>query len=99
MNKELPKKRKPLFSAIAFACVFIGLILNYAMSSKINQGDTLEGYSSLGIVLSFMVALVLSGLVTGQIGLIRGEKPIALPILALIFNGIMFIAVIVTIPR
>ena len=69
------------------------------MSSRIDQGETLDGYSSLGILLSFIVALMLSGLVSGQIGLIRGEKPAALPVLALIINGIMFIAVIVNIPR
>jgi len=69
------------------------------MSSRINQGETLNGYGSLGILLSFIVALMLSGLVSGQMGLIRGEKPAALPVLALIINGIMFIAVIVNIPR
>ena len=99
MTEQLFKKRKPLFSAIAFVCLFLGLILTYLMSSRIDQGETLDGYSSLGILLSFIVALMLSGLVSGQIGLIRGEKPVALPVLALIINGIMFIAVIVNIPR
>ena len=57
-------KRKPLFSAIAFACLCLGLILTYVMSSRIDQGETLDGYSSLGILLSFIVALMLSGLVS-----------------------------------
>jgi len=99
MTEQLSRKHKPLFSAIAFVCLFLGLILTYLMSSRIDQGETLGGYSSLGILLSFIVALMLSGLVSGQIGLIRGEKPAALPVLALIINGIMFIAVIVNIPR
>ena len=99
MTEQPPNKRKPLFSVIAFACLCLGLILTYVMSSRINQGETLNGYGSLGILLSFIVALMLSGLVTGQIGLIRGEKPVALPVLALLINGMMFIAVIVNIPR
>ncbi len=97
-KQQLPGKRKPLFTAVSFACLLPGFTLTFIMSSKIDHGETLAGYSSLGILLSYTVALVLSGLVTGQIGLIRGEKPLALPVLALIINGIMFIAVIVNIP-
>ena len=99
MTEQPLTSASPFFQLIAFACLCLGLILTYVMSSRINQGETLNGYSSLGILLSFIVALMLSGLVTGQIGLIRGEKPVALPVLALLINGMMFIAVIVNIPR
>jgi len=36
--------------------------------------------------------------VTGQIGLIRGEKPAALAILALLFNALVFLSAIILIP-
>ncbi len=99
MTEQLTRKRKPPFSIIAFVCLFLGLILTYVMSLRIDHRETLDAYSSLGILLSFIVALMLSGLVTGQIGLIRGEKPVTLPVVALLINGMMFIAVIVNIPR
>ena len=91
--------RKPLFSGIAGICLLISALLLRNAMSAFEQGATIGGYNSLSISFSLMVALVLTGLVTGQIGLIRGEKPVALPILALLLNGVIFMTAIVIFPR
>lgn len=99
MNDHKPVNRKPLFSAIAIGSMLASGLLIWMSGSQMDQGDTLAGYSPLAVTISFIVALLLSGLVTGQIGLIRGEKPMALPIIALLLNAGIFIAVIVHMPR
>jgi hypothetical protein len=99
MEELAPVKQKPLCSIISTACLLIGFILARSVAIKVNQGETLAEYSSLGVSISFLVALLLSGLVTGLIGLIRGEKPFAFPLLMLLFNSLLFFAVILQIPR
>ncbi len=99
MTVAQPEKRKLLFTAIAGFCVLVSGLLLRTTLSRVGQGEVLAGYSGLSIGFSFLVALVLTGLITGQIGLIRGEKPLVLPILALLLNGIVFIAAIALIPR
>lgn len=96
--EQQPARRKPLFAGLAMACALAGLLLSLLAAARFNAGETLNGYGELGITVSFLVALLLSGLITGQIGLIRGERPIALPILALLMNGGIFIAVVVQLP-
>ena len=99
MTAAQPEKRKLLFTAISGFCVLVSSLLLRTTLSRVDQGEALAGYSGLSIGFSFLVALVLTGLITGQIGLIRGEKPLVLPILALLLNGIIFIAAVVLIPR
>lgn len=99
MNEQLPVKRKPVFSAIAMTSMLVSLLLIRLANTRIDQGESIAGYSILAVMVSFIVALLLSGLVTGQIGLIRGEKPLALPVLALLLNGCLFIAVVINLPR
>ena len=99
LNEQEHARRKPLFSGIAMVCLLIGAFLAWAALGRFDAGETIDGYGDLGITLSFLVALLLSGLITGQIGLVRGEKPVALPILALLLNGAIFITVIVHLPR
>jgi len=99
MKDSIDRNHKPLFTGIAGLCVVIsGLLLRNTLA-RVDAGEAVSGYSGLSIGFSFLVALVLAGLITGQIGLIRGEKPRALPILALLLNGIIFIAASVLIPR
>lgn len=99
MDENEPLKRKPLFSGIALVTLLVSLVLARSAATKIDAGESFSGYSSLTLTISFLVALLLSGLVTGQIGLIRGERPLPLPIAALLLNGVVFIAVILHIPR
>ena len=99
MDDAKPAKRKVLFSSIAAACLLISLLLGRAASTRLDAGEALEGYGQLGIMISFLVALSLSGLVTSQIGLFRGEKPLAFPLLTLVLNAAVFFAVILHIPR
>jgi len=99
MTDQKPVKPKPLFSGIAIGSMLASSLLIWLSGPQLGQGQTVAGYSSLAVTLSFIVALLLSGLVTGQIGLIRGEKPLALPIVALILNAGIFIAVVIYMPR
>lgn len=97
--KEQPVNSKPLFSGIAGFCVLLsGLLLRNVMAG-IDSGEDLAGYSGFSVSVSFLVALVLTGLVTGQIGLIRGEKPVAITVLALLLNGVIFVTAILIVPR
>ena len=99
MKEKAPVKQKPICSFVSIGCLLIGLILARSVAIKINQGETLTEYGSLGISTSFLVALLLTGFVTGLVGLIRGEKPFVLPLLVLLFNTILFFAVILNLPR
>ena len=99
MSDKKSAPRSPLFSGIAILCLLISLLLAWFAAGRMDEGESMVGYGGLGITVSFMVALLLSGLVTGQIGLVRGEKPIAIPVLALLLNGVIFIAVITHLPR
>ena len=99
MDAQQPLKQKPLCSIISTLFLVIALILARSVAIKLDQGETLIGYSSLGILTSFLVALILSSLVTGMIALIRGEKPLVFPLLALLSNSVLFFAVILNIPR
>jgi hypothetical protein len=99
MEEKAPVKQTPICSIVSSACLLIGLILARSVAIKIDQGETLAEYSNLGITTSFLVALLLTGLVTGLIGLIRGEKPFAFPLLVLLFNSMLFFAVILHLPR
>jgi len=87
-----------LFSSIALLCVVVSAILLVNRLGSTTE-DIQAGYNSFNVGLSFMVALVLSGMITGQIGLIRGEKPVILPVMALALNGLVFIAAVVLFPR
>lgn len=99
MEDQKPLKQKPLCSVTSTLCLIIALILARSVAIKLDQGETLIGYSSLGITTSFLVALLLSGLVTGMIALARGEKPFVFPLLVLLSNSVLFFAVILHIPR
>lgn len=99
MPDNRPDKRKPLFAGIAMACALAGLLLSRMAGARFGSGEALEGYGSLGLTVSFLVALLLSGLIMGQIGLIRGERPLALPVLALLLNGAIFVMAIITLAR
>ena len=79
--------------------MLVAALLLWLAGDRVDAGATLDGYSSFAVMVSFMVALALSGLITGQIALVRGERPIALPILALFLNAVVFILVIIHIPR
>lgn len=46
-----------------------------------------------------VIALAPCGLVIGQPGFIRGGKPVVLPILALLLNGVIFITAVINLPR
>lgn len=80
------KKKKPLFTVIAVGCLLVASILFYLFFGQINGGETLNGYGGLGISLSFTTALLLNGVILGQIALFRGEKPAAFPALVLACN-------------
>ena len=99
MEEKAPVKQKPICSFFSIGCLLIGLILARSVAIKINQGETLTEYGSLGISTSFLVALLLTGFVAGLVGLIRGEKPFVFPLLVLLFNSILFFAVILNLPR
>ncbi|MBT5483512.1 MAG: hypothetical protein HOH14_07695 [Gammaproteobacteria bacterium] len=99
MEEKAPVKQKPICSFVSIGCLLIGLILARSVAIKINQGETLTEYGSLGISTSFLVALLLTGFVAGLVGLIRGEKPFVFPLLVLLFNSILFFAVILNLPR
>ena len=99
MEEKAPVKQKPICSFVSIGCLLIGLILARSVAIKINQGETLTEYGSLGISTSFLVALLLTGFVAGLVGLIRGEKPFVFPLLVLFFNSILFFAVILNLPR
>ena len=99
MEEKAPVKQKPICSFVSIGCLLIGLILARSVAIKINQGETLTEYGSLGLSTSFLVALLLTGFVAGLVGLIRGEKPFVFPLLVLLFNSILFFAVILNLPR
>jgi len=98
MTENKLTRRNPLFSSIALFCVLAGGLLLWRSLGQASAGENLDGYSSFSVAFSFLVALTLTGLVTGQIGLIRGEKPAALAILALLFNALVFLSAIILIP-
>lgn len=98
-RSEKTNTQKSLFSGITLVCLIIGSVLLYSSLKLVQAGEAREGYSSFNIGLSVMVAVLLSGVVTGQIALARGEKPLVLPVLALLLNGAIFIAVVILIPR
>ena len=99
MSAPEQSPRKPLFAAIAIGCALLAGTLTVAASRRMVAGETLDGYSTFSVMISCMVAMSLSGLITGQIGLIRGEKPLVMPILALVLNGAIFILIVTHIPR
>ena len=99
MNSGQKPERQLLFSGIAGVCALIGALLLRYILAGVGEGEALAGYSRFSVGLSFLVALELTGLVTGQIGLIRGEKPAALPVLALLLNGVIFVSAFLFIPR
>ena len=85
-NTEIIAKKKPLFTGISSACVLLALILLFSVSGRMNEGEAVQGYSGLGISVSFTVALLLSGIILGQIALFRGEKPALLAFFVLLLN-------------
>lgn len=99
MPDQTPVKRNLLFSAIAGCCAVLSALLLRSVMTRSGQGEILSGYSGFSIMVSCLVALTLAGLVSGQIGLIRGEKPLAISLLALVLNGAIFITAIVVVPR
>jgi hypothetical protein len=92
-------RRKSLFSAVACFCALVSALLLRFVNTQVGQGGNLVGYSSFSIMVSFLAVFALTGLVTGQIGLIRGEKPLVIPVLALLLNGVIFVTAILIVPR
>jgi hypothetical protein len=92
------KQSKRLFSILALTCLFICLPVARIASNRIDQGENLLGYGGLGIAISIMVAMLLSGVIFGQIALFRGEKPKALPISALVLNVLAFLFLLTELP-
>lgn len=99
MADKPDSSKKPLFSIFSSAAALIAVVLMLMLDTHIRQGEDLRGYGPGSLASSFMIALLLSGMITGQIGLIRGEKPAAIPILALFVNGVIFITAIILFPR
>ena len=89
---------KRLFSILALACLLICLPAARIASNRIDQGEDLLGYGGLGIAISIMVAMLLTGVIFGQIALFRGEKPKALPITALVLNVLAFFFLLTQLP-
>jgi hypothetical protein len=96
MTETPAEHKKPLFTILAYGTALIAVIL---MTTLDTSSDGPKGYGPGSLATSFMIALLLSGLITGQIGLIRGEKPRVLPILALLLNGSIFVAALILFPR
>jgi hypothetical protein len=92
------KQPKRLFSILALACLLICLPAARVAYSRIDQGEDLLGYGGLGIAISIMVAMLLSGVIFGQIALFRGEKPRALPLSALVLNVLAFLFLLTEMP-
>ena len=92
------KQPKRLFSILALTCLLICLPAARIASSRIDQGEDLLGYGGLGIAISIMVAMLLTGVIFGQIALFRGEKPRALPISALVLNVLAFFFLLTQLP-
>ena len=89
---------KRMFSILALACLLICLPAARIASNRIDQGEDLLGYGGLGIAISIMVAMLLTGVIFGQIALFRGEKPKALPITALVLNVLAFFFLLTQLP-
>ena len=92
------KQPKRLFSILALTGLLICLPLARTASNRIDQGEDLLGYGGLGVAISIMAAMLLTGLIFGQIALFRGEKPIALPISALVLNACAFLFLLINMP-
>jgi len=88
--------KKPLFSGIASACLLLAMIIFYFASGRLSQNEVIPGYGDLGISASFAVALLLSGVILGQIALFRGEKPVIFPALVLLMNIIGIVLFLVS---
>ena len=89
---------KHLFSFLALACLLICLPVARIAANRIDQGEDLLSYGGLGIAISIMVAMLLSGVIFGQIALFRGEKPKALPLSALVLNVLAFLFLLINMP-
>ena len=97
-QKMGPPKKKTLFSFFTSACLIVCLPLANRLHTLIGNGETLDGYGSLGLTLSLMVVLLLCGVIFGQIALFRGERPLLLPLLALLLNAGFLIALLINFP-
>lgn len=96
MNKtSVNESKKPLFSGIAAGSLLLAVIIFYFASGRLSQEEIVPGYGDLGILASFAIALLLSGVIFGQIALFRGEKPVIFPALVLMLNiaGIVFLLI------
>jgi len=99
MDNKTTGKPKRLFSSLALACLLISAPLARSAASRLAQGQAMVGYGGLSLVISAMVALLLSGLILGQIALFRGEKPRVFPAAVLILNAAAFLFLVIHMPR